>query len=256
MKALITGASSGIGKDIALILNNKGYDLVLVARNEARLNQVKAELERQERNNKVEIISMDLAIKENCLELCKRVKNVDILINDAGFGDCGYFYQTSLDKELNMINTNITALHILTKAYLQEMKQKNSGKILNVASIAGFMPGPLMSTYYATKSYVVRLSQGIREELHREHSKVQISILCPGPVSTNFNNVAQVKFHIREANSMSVAKQAVRGLEKGKFCIVPGIDIKIAMLAAKIIPSFIIGKITYRVQWRKLQKGK
>lgn len=256
MKALVTGASSGIGRDIARLLNEKEYDLVLVARNEERLNQIKSELEQQDKNNKIEIISIDLAKKENCLALCKKVKNVDILINNAGFGDCGYFSETDLDKELNMINTNITAVHILTKLYLQEMKKRNSGKILNVASIAGFMPGPLMSTYYATKSYIVRLSQGIREELHREHSKVQISILCPGPVNTNFNNVAGVEFHLREANSMSVAKQALNGLEKGKFCIVPGIDIKLAMLAAKLIPSFIVGKVTYLIQWKKLRKGK
>ena len=158
MKALITGASSGIGRDIARLLNEKEYDLVLVARNEERLNQIKSELGQQDKNNKIEIISIDLAKKENCLTLCKKVKNVDILINNAGFGDCGYFSETDLDKELNMINTNITAVHILTKLYLQEMKKRNSGKILNVASIAGFMPGPLMATYYATKSYIVRLS--------------------------------------------------------------------------------------------------
>ena len=226
MKALITGASSGIGRDIARELSKKGYDLVLVSRDENKLNKVKEELEKA--NVKIETISTDLSKEENCKEIHKKVKNVDILVNNAGFGDCGNFTKTSLEKELNMIKTNITAYHILTKLYLIDMKKKGKGKILNVASIAGFMPGPLMATYYATKAYVVRLSESIREELKKEKSNVQISILCPGPVSTNFNNVANVKFHMREANCQDVAKYAIKKLEKGKFYIVPGIDVKLA----------------------------
>ena len=147
----------------------------------------------------------------------KKVKDIDFLINNAGFGDCGDFTKTDLDKEIAMIHTNIIAYHILTKLYLIDMKKVNRGKILNVASIAGFMPGPLMSTYYATKSYVVRLSESIREELRKENSKVQISILCPGPVDTNFNKVANVKFHMREANSQKVADYAIKQVQKGKL---------------------------------------
>ena len=178
MKALITGASSGIGRDMAKILCQKGYSLVLVARDKNKLEELANELN-QKSKAQIEIISMDLSVEENCKELHKKVKDVDILINNAGFGDCGNFTHTDLNKELTMIKTNITAYHILTKLYLIDMKAKNQGKILNVASIAGFMPGPLMATYYATKSYVVRLSQSIREELRKEKSKVQISILCP-----------------------------------------------------------------------------
>ena len=151
-----------------------------------------------------------------------------------------------------MINTNILAYHILTKLYLKDMKKRNSGKILNVASIAGFMPGPLMATYYATKAYVVRLSEGIREELKKEKSKVQISILCPGPVKTNFDEVANVKFKIRQADSMKVAKYAIKKLEKGKFYIVPGLDVKFAKLGAKIFPTNLVSKVTYMVQKRKI----
>ena len=250
MKVLITGASSGIGRDIARIYSKKGYNLVLVARSEENLNKLKTELENNKSN--IEIISMDLAVKENCIELHKRVKDVDILINNAGFGDCGNFTKTDLEKEINMIKTNIIAYHILMKLYLKDMKEKNSGKILNVASIAGFMPGPLMSTYYATKAYIVRLSEGIREELKKEKSNVKISILCPGPVATNFNKVANVKFYLREANSMNVAKYAVKKLEKGKFYIVPGIDIKISKFGVKIVPAPLISKIVYKIQRRKL----
>ena len=252
MKALITGASSGIGRDIARELSKKGYDLVLVSRDEKKLNKVKEELEKE--NIKIEIISTDLSIEENCKEIHKNVKNVDILINNAGFGDCGNFTKTNLEKELNMIKTNITAYHILTKLYLIDMKKKGEGKILNVASIVGFMPGPLMATYYATKAYIVRLSESIREELKKEKSNVQISILCPGPVSTNFNNVANVKFHMREANSQDVAKYAIKKLEKGKFYIVPGIDVKLAKLGAKLAPAPFVSKITYKIQKRKLER--
>lgn len=252
MKALITGASSGIGRDIARELSKKGYDLVLVSRDENKLNKVKEELEKA--NVKIETISTDLSIEENCKEIHKNVKNVDILVNNAGFGDCGNFTKTSLEKELNMIKTNITAYHILTKLYLIDMKKKGKGKILNVASIAGFMPGPLMATYYATKAYVVRLSESIREELKKEKSNVQISILCPGPVSTNFNNVANVKFHMREANSQDVAKYAIKKLEKGKFYIIPGIDVKLAKLGAKLVPASFVSKITYKIQKRKLER--
>ena len=249
MKVLITGASSGIGKDMARVMAKKADEIVLVARNIEKLEEIKKELEK---DAKIEIISKDLSIEENCKEIHNQVQNVDILINNAGFGDCGNFTKTSLEKDINMIKTNIIAYHILTKLYLTDMREKNSGKILNVASIAGFMPGPLMATYYATKNYVVRLSEAIREELKKEHSKVQISILCPGPVETNFNKVANVDFHLREANSMDVAKYAIQKLEKGKFYIVPGIDVKIAKFGAKILPENIISKFAYMAQKRKL----
>ena len=216
MKALITGASSGIGRDIAKILSKKGYELILVARNIEKLKQVAKEI-----NGNTKIISLDLSDEKNCEKLYEQEPNIDILINNAGFGDCGEFTKTDLQKEINMIKTNIVAYHILMKLYLKSFTKKNSGVILNVASIAGFMPGPLMSTYYATKAYIVRISEGIREELKHKKSKVQISILCPGPVDTNFNKVANVKFHLREANSMKVAQYTVKQLEKGKFYIVP-----------------------------------
>ena len=252
MKALITGASSGIGRDMARILAKKKYDLVLVARDENKLKEVKEELEKE--NINVEIIVADLSSEENCKEIHNKVQNVDILINNAGFGECGNFTKTDLEKELSMIKTNITAYHILTKLYLTDMKEKDSGKILNVASIAGFMPGPLMATYYATKAYVVRLSEAIREELKKEKSNVQISILCPGPVDTNFNKVANVQFHAREANSQEIAKYAIKKLEQGKFYIIPGVDIKIAKLGAKFLPTSLMSKMAYNVQKRKIQK--
>ena len=246
MKALITGASSGIGRDFAKILADMNYELVLVARDEEKLKELQKELK-----TNAKVISMDLSNVKNCQKLHTENPDIDLLINNAGFGDCGNFTHTSLDKEINMINTNIVAYHILTKLYLIDMKKVNKGHILNVASIAGFMPGPLMATYYATKSYIVRLSEAIREELHKEKSNVKINILCPGPVKTNFNKVANVKFSLKEKNSYYVAKYAINHLNK--FYIVPGIDIKFAKLGAKLFPSNLIAKITYMVQKKKLQ---
>lgn len=247
MRALITGASSGIGRDIAINLSKKGYDLILVARDLEKLNEVKAKL-----HTNVEVVSMDVSKAENCKELHERYQDIDILVNNAGFGDCGYFTKTSLDKELKMIDTNIVAYHVLTKLYLQDMKQRNSGKILNVASIAGFMPGPLMATYYSTKAYVVRLSEAIKEELRREKSNVQISILCPGPVYTNFNKVADVQFALKGLSSEYVAKYTIDKLFKGKFYIVPGWKIKLARFGAKIAPNNLVAKICYNMQRRKI----
>lgn len=248
MKALITGASSGMGRDIAKILSQKGYDLILVARDEKKLEEVKKQLKTE-----AKIVVMDISKEENCKKLYEENQDIDILINNAGFGDCGHFEETSLDKDIQMIHTNIIAYHILTKLYLKEMIKKDSGKILNVASIAGFMPGPLMTTYYSTKNYVVRFSESIREELRRKKSKVQISILCPGPVDTNFNKVADVEFALKGLSSEYVAKYAINKFLKGKFYIVPGWKIKLARFGAKLAPASFVAKISYNMQKRKIR---
>ena len=166
MKALVTGASSGIGKDIAIELNKLGYDLILVARDTIRLEEVKNSLK-----GNVETIEMDLSNEENCKSLHERVKDIDILVNNAGFGTFGNFTETELEKEIDLIDTNVKAMHILAKLYLKDMVERNEGHILNTASIAGFMPGPLMCAYYASKAYVVRLSEGIRAELKRQNMR-------------------------------------------------------------------------------------
>ena len=174
MKALITGASSGMRKDMAKVLSEKGYELILVARDEQKLEEAAKEI-----GKNTQIIVADLSDVETCKKIYEQASDIDLLINNAGFGDCGQFIETDLEKEIKMINTNITAYHILTKLYLKKFQEKNKGQILNVASIAGFLPGPLMSTYYATKAYVLRLSEGIREELKKINSNVHISVLCP-----------------------------------------------------------------------------
>lgn len=248
MKALVTGASSGIGRDIARVLSNMGYDIIAVARDGVKLNELKNELK-----TKVEIIAVDLSDTETCKELYKTVKNkgIDVLVNNAGFGEFGEFTTTNLDKELSMINTNITAVHILTKLFLQDMVKKDKGYILNVASIAGFMPGPLMATYYSTKSYIVRLTQSIYTELKKKKSNVHISVLCPGPVATNFNKVAGVKFNLKSMSSEYVAKYGINKMFKKKLIILPGIKIKIARILAKISPEKLVARVCYHMQEKK-----
>ena len=250
MKVLVTGASSGIGRDLAREFAKRNYELVLVARNVERLEELKQELVNEYKVN-AEYISLDLSRRENCIDLHSKVKDVDILVNNAGLGDFGEFSETELTKDFSILDTNITSVHVLTKLYLKDMREKNSGKILNVASIAGFMPGPLMATYYASKNYVVRLSEAIKEELHKAKSNVKISILCPGPVRTNFNNVANVKFELHSLTSEYVARYTVDKLLKDKFYIVPGFTIKLAKILAKISPTPIVAKCSYYMQKRK-----
>jgi len=246
MKALITGASSGIGKDMARYLSKLGYDLIIVARREELLEELSTEL-----NTNVIVESCDVSKQENCVQLFEKYKDIDVLINNAGFGIFGNFSETDLDKEISLINTNILGLHVLTKLYSIEMEKRNSGHILNVASLAGFMPGPLMATYYASKNYVVALSRGINKELKKKKSNVKISILCPGPVDTNFNNVAGVKFGMKPLSSEFVAKFGIDGMMKNKELLIPGFSNKLARLFAKIIPWKILSDFVYNTQKSK-----
>ena len=246
MKALITGASSGIGRDMAKYLGKQGVDLILVARNKERLEEVKSGIE-----TNVEIITMDLASEENCVKLYNQVKDVDILINNAGFGLFGKFTETSLETELEMINTNIIATHTLTKLFLANMVKKDKGYILNVASIAGFLPGPLMATYYSTKAYVLRLTQGIQEELRKQKSNVKLSVLCPGPTATDFLSRAGVTFKTKSTSSEYVAKYAIDKMLSNKKIIVPSFKIKCARFLCKFVPDIILEKVAYRIQKKR-----
>lgn len=256
MIALVTGASSGIGRDIARELAKRNYNIIAVARNEGALKELKQELESIYKI-KVDVHSIDLIDRDACKRLHEAVKEkygtIDVLVNDAGFGTCGKFTDTDLDKELRMIDTNIVALHILTKLFLQDMVKENRGHILNVASIAGFMPGPLMATYYSTKSYVVRLTQSIRHELFMKGSKVKISALCPGPVKTNFNKVADVKFNLHEADSKFVAKYAVKLMFMNRTLIFPNLFIWLGRVFSKILPDQVSAFFCYFAQRRKIQ---
>lgn len=248
MKALITGASSGLGKDFAVKLSNLGYDLILVSRNKNDLKKVSKLCK-----TNVVIEDLDLSLEKNCKLLFNKYRDVDILINNAGFGLFGNFYETNLDKEINMIDLNVKAVHILTKLYLKQMIKKDSGRILNVASSAAFLPGPLMSTYYSTKSYVFKLTAAIYEELKQIKSNVKVSILCPGPVDTNFNNVANVSFSVKSLSSDYVTNYAIKKMFKNKLVIIPGVMSKIGAFGCKFAPLKLLLKIDYKIQKGKLK---
>lgn len=248
MKALITGASSGIGHDMAEYLASLGYDLILVGRRKDRLKELEKKL-----NVNVKVIPVDLSEFDNVELLYNETKNedIDILINNAGFGLFGEFDKTDLETEMKMINVNIKQVHYLTKKFLRDFKKKDRGYILNVASSAGFMAGPKLSTYYATKNYILKLTEAIYEELRRNKSNVHISALCPGPVDTEFNKVAKGEFHTKAAKSSYVAKYAIDKMLKNKLIIIPTLKMKLAIFATRLVPIKLLLRITYNIQDRK-----
>ena len=247
MRALITGASSGIGRDIAKELARRGYDIVIVARSEDKLNELKNEI----KNVQVESIPMDISNLDNCKDLYNKVGYVDILVNNAGFGLFGKFNTTDIDREMEMVDLNVKSLHYLTKLFLKDMVEKDKGYILNVASIAGHLPGPFMSTYYATKHYVFNLSESINEELKKDRSHVRVGTLNPGPVETNFNKVANVKFNLSSLTSEYVAKYTVDRMLKGKTDITPGFGVRCTRFFAKVVPDTLMAKIVYNTQKKR-----
>lgn len=249
MKALITGASSGIGREIAKYLASMGYDLIVVARNTEKLNRLRDELT----DVSVRVITLDLCREQDSFDLYEHLKDeqIDFLVNNAGFGVYGKFTEVPLENEIGLIHTNIVAVHVLTKLFLQDMVKRNSGYILNVGSAAGFLAGPTFSSYYASKNYVVRLTQAIYEELRRDNINVKVSALCPGPVQTNFNNVANVKFCIRGLTPEYVAKYAVEKTLKGKMIITPGFEMKATKFFEHFVSEKMLTRISYNIQKKK-----
>lgn len=249
MKALVTGASSGIGREMAIYLSELGYDLVLVSRDKEELTYLQNTLK-----TKVKIIIVDLADEKKIKDLYTIIKKeeVDILINNAGFGAFGDYNNSDISKELNMIDVNIKAVHILTRMVLKDMVKKDKGYILNVASSAGLLKGgPLMSCYYATKSYVVSFTNAIYEELRRNKSNVSISVLCPGPVKTNFNSVAGVKFNLKSLDARDVAHYGIDNMFKKKLTIIPGFSVKLGVFFSRFLSTKALLRITYNIQKRK-----
>lgn len=248
--AVITGASAGIGMEFAKILAQKGYGLILVARRKERLKELAATLD-----TSCEIITADLGKEEACYDLIKHLQNkkIEIFINNAGFGDCGVFVDTDLEKEMDMVQVNIKAVHILMKLMLKKMQKEGEGYILNVASSAGLMPaGPFMSTYYATKAYVTSLTRGVAEELRQKGSKVYVGCLCPGPVDTEFNGVANVEFALKGISAKYCAEYALKQMVKRKVVIVPTLQMKAAMTFGRFLPSHLYVRIAAHQQKKKM----
>lgn len=246
MKILITGASSGIGKSMATYLSSEDNELILISSNESKLSKVSNELI----NSKYYVF--DLTIDSEVDKLCELIKKEkpDFVINNAGFGAFGYYDEVSTNREIEMIKVNVIALQKITKSVLSYMTK---GHILNVSSIAGLMPGgPFLNTYYATKNYVRSYSLGLYKELKNKNKDIHISILCPGPVNTNFNKVALGSFSMKGKSSEYVAKYAIDKCLNNKLIILPGIDVKLGYFFSKFIPTKLLLSILYKIQHRKL----
>lgn len=246
---LITGASSGIGMEFARVYSKMGCRLILTARRQERLEKLSKEL-----GTPCRIVTADLAKEEECYRLLNEISDekIDIFINNAGFGACGKFHETDLNKEISMIDLNIKAMHILFKNIVTKMKLQNSGRILNVASSAGLLPaGPYMATYYATKSYVVSITKAVAQELKEQKSNVYVSALCPGPVDTEFNDNADVIFALKGITPQLCVKEAVAGMKKRKVIIVPSLKMRVAVFSQRFVPSAFLMKIVAKQQKKK-----
>lgn len=250
--AVITGASAGLGTEFAKQLADKGYKLILTARREERLKNLAEELPVE-----CVIVPADLSKTEECLRFFAAIKEkkIDIFINNAGFGDCNLFLEGDLDKELDMIDLNVKAMHTLFKLMLQKMQKENHGYILNVASSAGLLPaGPYMATYYATKAYVSSLTQAVAQELKENSSRVYVGALCPGPVDTEFNDVANVEFALKGISAEYCVEYALKQMIKRQTVIVPTMLMKLSTTMGRVSPRNLTIKITSGQQRKKLGK--
>lgn len=245
---LITGATSGIGLEMAKILAEQKFNLILVARNEKKLYELKNIFEKLY-TIRVIAFSLDLSKKENAYLLYDEIRNknlqVDMLINNAGIGNYGEFIATSLEEELKMIDLNISAVVILTKLFAKDMVKRKSGKIMNVASLLSFLPFPYYSVYSATKSFILAFTETIAAEL--ENSGVTITALCPGPVDTPFQTDEMLKTNAYKANkpvsASYVAKKGVALLLYGTGKKIPGFNSWFISNLPRITPDFIMSKI-------------
>lgn len=249
MIALVTGASSGLGRDMARSLAKHGINVILTARRVDRLRELKEELT-EKYGVKVMYIAADLSDRRQCVELYRRVRkyDIDILVNNAGFGVFGELSDTDLDRELSMLDVNIVAFHILFKLFVRDFKKRNYGYILNTASLAGFMPGPCFSSYYASKAYVIRMTQAVAEELRAQHSRVSVSMLCPGPVATEFIDIARVKFAVKPISSEEVAEKAIREMFAGKMMITTGPAESAGIALLRLVPERTLAYFTRLLQ--------
>jgi short-subunit dehydrogenase len=252
--ALITGASNGIGLELAKVHASKGGDLVLVARNKSKLDELKAELERQFKVS-VYTIGKDLSVNNSAQEVydetTKQNIQIDYLINNAGFGDFGIFVETEWNKELKMINLNITTLTQFTKLYLQDMVKRGSGKIMNVASTAAFQSGPTMAVYYATKAYVLNFSEAVDNEV--SDKGVTVTTLCPGATESGFQSAAAMEeSNLVKGKKLPTAKEVAEygyaSMIKGKTVAIHGMINWIMANSVRFIPRSLVVKLTRKIQ--------
>lgn len=252
--ALITGGTSGIGYELAKLFAKDGYNLVLVARNEVELQRVASKL-RSEFQAEVETISRDLFDPENAFEVYNEIGRktirIDVLVNDAGQGYYGEFVNSDLDKELAMIHLNISSLVILTKKFLREMVARNSGKILNLSSIASKVPGPFQSVYHGTKAFVQSFTEAVRDEV--KDKGVTVTALLPGATATDFFNKAGMEEAkiVKEGkldDPAKVARDGYEALMKGDDMVVSGFMNKVQVAMGNILPDSVVAGQVHKQQ--------
>jgi uncharacterized protein len=245
--ALITGASSGIGRELARHHASRGGDLIVVARRRERLAELKEELEKKF-GTRVHIMVEDLSRTGAAGRIHERVKSkklkVDYLINNASFGGYGLFQVHSIEKYEDMINVNLVAMTELTRLFLDELV-RSGGKIMNVSAVAGFLPGPGHAVYYATKAYVNSLTDSLATEL--EGTKVTVTALCPGLTRTEFHSVAGRRGASRGMPASRVAREGYEAMLRGGRSHIPGFSNKLLVVCSKLIPRRLLGKITKRI---------
>jgi uncharacterized protein len=253
--ALITGASGGIGYELALLFARDGFDCILVARGHEKLNALAARLESEFRV-KTMVLPKDLsnpsAVDEIYEEISAASMRVDVLVNNAGFPVFGLFSETDLDTELEMLQVNVVALTQLTKLFLRGMIERRYGRILNLASTAAFEPGPLMAVYYASKAYVLSFSEALANELGG--TGVTVTTLAPGPTRTGFQKRGQLEdsrlVQGQIADAQSVALAGYRGLMAGKTIVIPGFTNKLIPWIVRISPRGVVTRVVRRMQER------
>lgn len=251
--ALITGASSGIGKELAYLFAKDGYELILVARRKEKLEALAGEL-REKHGTMSTIIVQDLAAHGAATAVFEKVqdagKTVDALVNNAGFGTYGKFWENDEQKEIDMIHVNVSVLTHLTHLFLPGMVERKHGQILNIASTAAFQPGPFMSVYFATKAFVLHFTEGIASEL--EGTDVYASALCPGPTRTEFSTHGDIEastlFDRKLPSAKDVAEYGYREMKKRQVVIVHGCSNKALLSLNKISPRSLVVKVVKRLQ--------
>lgn len=252
--ALISGASSGIGKELAHIHAKKGGDLIIVARSKDKLEALKADLEKRH-GIKVMVMAKDLGRAEAPKEIYDEVKaagiEIDILINNAGFGRVGRFQDLDYDLQIAMINLNATSLTAMTRLFLPDFIRRNTGKIMNTSSTASLMPGPLQAVYFASKAYVTSLSNALSEELR--NTNITVTNLMPGPTETKFgasSGMDKTQMFKKIASVEVVAQAAYKAMIKGKIDVISGLSRsqKIMMAFMPLMPKKMILKIVYSMQ--------
>jgi len=254
--ALITGTSEGIGYELTTIFAENGYNVVMVARSEDRMKEIAEELE-DEFGVSAQVIRKDLSVPGSSEEVYDEAPEVDILVNNAGIGTCGFFHENDTRREVDTVRLNAETPTHLTRLFLEDMVERDDGKVLNVSSMAAFQPGPTMAVYYATKAYLLSFSEALSNEL--KDTGVSVTALCPGPTETAFiQKAGEQNSRINEGDKMSqrkVAEAGYKGLMREKKVVVPGFKNRLLVRLTKFAPKSLVIRVVRYLQEPTLENG-